>query len=661
MQTPHDDLVGQTIKGFLVRSIIDTGGMARVYLATQLSVNREVAFKVIRLGEDTPTSTDFRRRFAQEAALVASLEHPNIVTIFDYGIEDLPHSDVKVAFIAMRLLQGGTLSRYMATAEEGQPLPLARTVALFEQIASGLAYAHNKGILHRDLKPNNILLDEHGTAYLTDFGLARPIHTVTTVTQADSIVGTPIYMSPEQLRGERLDHRSDIYSAGVMLYQMLTGAPPFVGDSSSFVTLIYEHLERVPIAPSQSYAGIPPLLDQVVLRALAKKPDDRFSSMGEMFQEVSRAVGNTLPTGQFPAPNIPQTQQPAVGWRRRLVPAAALVLVVLGAAVALIVSARSREMPDPVVLIDTSVDSREIAPDAALQRRARAALGADGFIGLIACNRTSQYHAAITREIIEFAEAYGLRVRTYDSDSSPVRQAPLIETARAEGAVGLMICPLDSDAIDPVLREIDAADLPLVLFDSPNDEHYGGVVKRGDSYSLGYVPGSYAGALIRDERGGQANVVILDYPDLPSVVLRANGMEDGVLAVAPEATIVGRYLGGTQEAGYESVKGLIDAGVAFDVIVSINDAGSYGAVQALEEADIAPDAVIIVSVDAEAQAQAYIRDGIYLRGSMGVTRTEAAQGMVDAMVTLLGGGTIPETIIIFADENSMVTRETLPD
>ena len=179
----------------------------------------------------------------------------------------------------------------------------------------------------------------------------------------------------------------------------------------------------------------------------------------------------------------------------------------------------------------------------------------------------------------------------------------------------------------------------------------------GDDYDLGYKPGQFAGQIIIDELGGEARVIILDYPDLPAVVARADGLEDGVLSVAPNATIVGRYLGATEDFGKASVEQLLADGVEFDVIVSINDAGSLGAIEALQAANIPHDQVIIVSIDANAAAREAIRKGQYMRASVDIDRTASSKIKVDALIRILGGATIPERINV--PPGDMVTIETL--
>jgi ABC-type sugar transport system substrate-binding protein len=297
-----------------------------------------------------------------------------------------------------------------------------------------------------------------------------------------------------------------------------------------------------------------------------------------------------------------------------------------------------------------------IAPSPEQIRAAKRVLGTEGFIAYITCNQSSEYHAAQAREVTEFARRYGLNIRVYDSDSDEYKQLTLIESARAEGASAILLCPLSATLLHDTLTAIDAANIPLVIFNATMPS-YGGVLIAGDEYAMGYAAGEWAGQLIQQELGGQARVIILDYPELPSIIERANGIEDGVLALAPDAIIVGRYLGALRENGQQSVAQLLADGVEFNVIVSINDAGAFGAITALEAAGIPPDQVLISSVDAEALAREYIEQGYYLRGSVNVGRTLFSQTAVDVLVDLLSGATLPERILVPPGE--VVTQESL--
>ncbi len=673
-----DDLTGRHIQDFVIHELIGHGGMAHVYRAHQTSVNRDVAMKIIMIDPILEEDT-FARRFAQEAQMIASLEHIHILPIYAHGIQD------DIAYIAMRLLSGGSISDLLKKG----PIPLEQTGQLFLQFAQGLAYAHSKGVIHRDLKPSNVLLDSTGNAYLTDFGLAKAVGGGD-LTKSGNIVGTPNYMAPEQLRGEKLDHRSDIYSLGVLLYHMLTGHLPFESDNDDTISIIYKHLEDTPEPPSKLNPSIPPEVEAVVLRALSKKPEDRFDSASLMALELKKAIGLGGSTSSFPElftpiqPISPVSIHAVRRSRSWLWGGIVAISIVVLIAVLLTLDASNRAASQNatqtvVAAHNTAVALTAAAPTATPNRKpqvlegeigkaadvipsveeiqqAQAKVGANGFIALIACNQTSEYHAGQARELHDYFDSYDIDLRVYDSNTDEYLQLTLIEKARAEGASGLIVCTLNAELLDQTLSAVQKAQIPLVLY-NPGKKNYGGVIPEGDNYAMGLKPGRLAGQIIRDEMGGKANVVILDYPDLPIIVERANGLEDGVLEFAPDAHIVGRYLGATQEFGKESIQKLIENGVDFDVIASINDAGSFGAIDALAEAEISPDDVFIVSVDAEALALQYIREGYYMRGSVEVARAAFSEVSVNTMIKLLAGTPIPEKILV--PPGDVVTRQLL--
>jgi serine/threonine protein kinase len=269
---------GQMLGPYRIINQVGKGGMATVYKAYQPSVDRYVAIKV--LPSQLAESREFATRFQQEARIIAKLEHPHILPVFDYGESD------GVAYFVMRYMDAGTLKEKMI---EGRPLPLQDIDRLFTQLADALSYAHSKGIVHRDLKPANVLIDSHGNVFLTDFGIAKLLESASPrLTQTDAIMGTPAYISPEQAQGQTVDQRSDIYSLGIILYEMVTGSVPFTAETP--LAVLFKHISDPLPPPSLVKPDIPAAIEQVLLKALAKDPRDRFATAAEFVAAWERAL-----------------------------------------------------------------------------------------------------------------------------------------------------------------------------------------------------------------------------------------------------------------------------------------------------------------------------------------------------------------------------------
>jgi ABC-type sugar transport system substrate-binding protein/tRNA A-37 threonylcarbamoyl transferase component Bud32 len=660
-----DAFIGRQLGDFVIRERIGRGGTATVYLAHQRSVDRDVALKVMVLDESDRVSVDFRRRFDSEAKLIAGLEHIHILPVYEYGIVD------DVACLAMRLLRGGTLGDLLRNG----PLQTDAAVELFEQFASALAYAHRNGVIHRDLKPSNIMLDDSGNVLLTDFGLAKLVGHSLELTQAGTVIGTPAYMSPEQLRGQPLDARSDIYSAGVVLYQMLTGRSPFGAPRNDLIATIHQQLEDPPTPPRSIQASITPQVEAVVLRALAKDPADRFDTVESMAAALAQAVGRETSSGRartrfgdsrqaLARATKQRTGRAAIPAKRRQL---SLLALAAGAMLVLALLAwrllprsghgeRRAAAHASTVHLGQQAPAAQAEPTAAEVTRAQERLGANGFIAYITCTQSTEYHATQAREMGDIAAQFQLRYRVYDCDADEYRQLTQIERARADGATGLVVCPLDADLLATPLAAVERAGLPLVILQSGMPS-YGGVLIAGDDYEMGLKAGRFAGDIVATEMGAKATVIVLGFPELPSLVRRSEGLEHGLLERAPKARIVGRFKGGTREFGAASVGDLIASGGTFDVILSINDAGSFGAIAAMEKRGIDPSSVIISSVDAEALAREYLRKGYFLRGSVATDRVLFSRTAINAMVKVLAGSTLPETFVVPPGE--VVTRESL--
>ena len=294
-----------------VRSLIGRGGMAEVHLGFDTRLSRVVAIKMLR--RDLALDSIFQARFRREAQSAASLNHPNIVAVYDTGeeiIEDANNRSIAVPYIVMEYVEGHTVKDLIS---DGTAVPINEAIEIVSGVLSALQYSHANHLVHRDIKPGNIMLTPEGKVKVMDFGIARALtDSQATMTQTNAVVGTAQYLSPEQARGETVDERSDLYSTGVVLFELLTGRPPFKGDSA--VAVAYQHVEQIPPTPSSILSDIPDSLDRVVLKALAKNRDDRYRSAAEMLSDLQR-VARGMDVG---AP-------PADSWATEVLPSAGLV------------------------------------------------------------------------------------------------------------------------------------------------------------------------------------------------------------------------------------------------------------------------------------------------------------------------------------------------
>ena len=310
-------MIGELIAGrYELHELVGSGGMSNVFRAHDRLLERSVAIKVLH--EQFSADEDYVERFRREARSVAQLAHPNIVTVIDRGEEDGRQ------YIVFEYVEGENLKGLLSHGA----LPVDQALRYGLQIAGALDFAHKRGLVHRDVKPQNVLLTEEGEPKVTDFGIARSVD-VQSVTQSGTVLGTSDYIAPEQARGEQVDQRTDIYSLGVMLYELLTGEVPYSGDN--FVAVAMQHLHDPVPSVLDRRRDVPVRLDLAVQRAMAKDPDDRFDSMEGLIDELDRCFGE-LGSDDEATRIVRPSRRPHVKRPRRRLPVVPFLLILLAAA-----------------------------------------------------------------------------------------------------------------------------------------------------------------------------------------------------------------------------------------------------------------------------------------------------------------------------------------
>ena len=282
-------MMPKMIQEYQVSKLLGEGGMGNVYLAEHQKLGRKVAIKMLhrRLSRNAA----LRERFKNEASTLAHLQHPNIVALYDY----IENEDG--LFLVMEYVDGHGLDEYINTVSG--PIPQERAVTMFSQILDGFQYAHDQQVVHRDIKPSNVLVNKQGVPKIMDFGIAKILSADKSLTKTGMQMGTVLYMSPEQVKGEKVDHRSDIYSLGITLFQMVTGQCPYSPDSTEFE--VYNQIVNKPLPlPRQVYPGVSPRLEQVILKATAKSTAQRYTRCSQF---KAALLGKPAPAAPLSAPH----------------------------------------------------------------------------------------------------------------------------------------------------------------------------------------------------------------------------------------------------------------------------------------------------------------------------------------------------------------------
>ncbi|PLS16633.1 serine/threonine protein kinase [Bacillus sp. M6-12] len=270
-------LIGKRISGrYKIIDMVGGGGMANVYLAQDMILEREVALKILRM--DFSNDEEFIKRFNREAQSATSLAHPNIVSIYDVGEEK------DIYYIVMEYVKGLTLKQYI---QKAYPIPMEKAIDIMKQITAAISHAHHNGIIHRDIKPQNILIDDHGNVKITDFGIAMAL-SATSITQTNAVLGSVHYLSPEQARGGMANKKSDIYSLGIVVFEIITGRLPFSGESA--VSIALKHLQSETPSPRRWNPEIPQSVENIILKATAKDSYYRYDSVDEMEDDIRTAL-----------------------------------------------------------------------------------------------------------------------------------------------------------------------------------------------------------------------------------------------------------------------------------------------------------------------------------------------------------------------------------
>jgi hypothetical protein len=433
---------------YVIESFLGKGSIGKVWLARHRRFGRRVALKTVHLEqkfEDDADRDEFYKRLQREAELCGAMQHPNIVTLYDVGYED-----ELVSYLATEYVDGESL---LTRLRRTRPLPLNEATSIAADVLRGLTYAHSKGIIHRDIKPANILLTSEGQAKIADFGVARPLHSSLTATR--SLVGTPNYMSPEQVKTTPVSPRSDLFSAGVVMYEMLTGVKPF--GSPDLSGILYNVVNHVPALATEVNPSVPEPLARIVARLLEKRPEDRYASAAEALSDLdavlrepdtaaamsSETMAATPHDATSPLATVTDTAERTPSIARRPIHAAVFWLVTLLLASGLAASvvllrehAQQQQQPTgaipPGLVQSTRLKERELAAAREHVRAGRYTEGITAYDALLARHPESLTARDERAAAIQLLEASTPKAEVTKVAKKPRREEPAAEVKPPE-------------------------------------------------------------------------------------------------------------------------------------------------------------------------------------------------------------------------------------